>query len=49
MISIKMFNGKWRLIITNEEWEFKDDDAFEKTLLQILRLKNTFGLLQKVS
>ena len=47
MIQIKQFNGKFRLIISNEEWEFKDVKEFKENLNKIIDLKDKFGHIEK--
>ena len=46
MITIKMFNGKWRVVITDEEWEVSDRKKFDSMLKSLLDIKQTFGKLE---
>ena len=47
MLQIKQFNNKFRLIISNEEWEFKDLKEFKENLNKIIDLKDKFGHIEK--
>ena len=48
MITIKQRdNGKYHLIVTNEEWEFKDRKEMEKELNHILDIKDKCGRLKE--
>ena len=46
-LSIKQYNGKWRIAISNEEWEFKDLKEFKENLNKIIDLKDKFGHIEK--
>ena len=43
MITIKMYNKKWRICINEEIMEFEDRQDFESALKIILDLKDTKG------
>lgn len=47
MISQKMFDEKWRLLITEETWEFESLDELKRVLSVILDYKNKYGQLKK--
>ena len=43
MITIKMWGGKWRIIIGDEIWEFDNNEDFGTTLSYLLGMKDDFG------
>ena len=43
VIKIKQHGEKWRMILDNEEWEFKDRKEFEENLKKILDIKEIKG------
>jgi len=45
MITIKQKKDTWRLIVSNEEWEFKSRKELEKVLEELLDLKEGYGQL----
>jgi hypothetical protein len=47
MITIKQYNGRWRLVISGEEWEFKDLLELKVALDDILNLKEAHGRIGK--
>lgn len=48
MITIKSrTNGRFRIIITNEEWEVKNRKELDKMLKSLLDIKETFGKLNE--
>lgn len=42
MIEVKMFNGKWRILV-HEEWQFKEYKEFMDCLGELIEYKNKFG------
>lgn len=46
MISIKMHDGKWRIIITDEEWEFEDIEVLNFILNELIANKDKYGRLK---
>ena len=46
MITIRMYQGKWRLNISDEEWEFEDKIFMEEALKNLLSLKDIYGSLK---
>ena len=47
MITIKMHQGKWRIIIGDEVWEFADKDSFDSVLAHLIEFKDKFGRINK--
>lgn len=47
MIKIKQNDGKWRILVDNEEWEFKDLEEMQKELNNILGIKSKHGIISK--
>jgi hypothetical protein len=47
MITIKMHQGKWRIIIGDEVWEFPDKRSCLDTLEDIAEFKDTFGRIKE--
>jgi len=43
MISIKMFQGEWRLNIDGESWKFKSTKELEIILKQLINFKDNHG------
>jgi len=43
MITIKKYDGNWRLEIIKEEWEYKHLEELQESLNKILKLKEEFG------
>jgi len=46
MIQVLMYQGKWRIRIVDEEWEFEDNKRLEMILSQILSMKSKWGRLK---
>jgi hypothetical protein len=42
-----MFDEKWRLLISDETWEFENLEELKRVLLNILDYKNKYGQLKK--
>lgn len=47
MITIKMYNEKWNIVIENEVWVFKDLKEMKENLDKILTIKDKFGRIKK--
>lgn len=47
MIEIKQQEGKWRIKITNEEWEFQTFEESRKEITKLLDMKNKHGQINK--
>jgi hypothetical protein len=45
MISIRMYDGKWRILI-NEEFEFECLNTLKDELNDLLRLKDIYGRIR---
>ncbi len=43
MIKLTMFEGKWRIKIGDEIWEFSSKDEFIDTIVVLVDLKDTYG------
>lgn len=48
MITIKMHNGKWRIIIGDEIWEFEDMIEMDKILNMLITFKDEYGRIEDV-
>jgi len=46
MIEIKMHEGKWRISIREENWEFDDTKKMLTILEQVTKLKESYGKLK---
>jgi len=46
MIKIIMFEGKWRIIIEDEKFEFETREDLDKILKGLLDIKDKFGRLK---
>lgn len=46
MIKIKMNNGKWRIEVEEEKWEFSQQKPFEDCLKELLKFKALFGQIK---
>jgi len=42
-INTSMYNGKWRIQITNEEWEFPTVKELEEVLGGLITRKDKYG------
>lgn len=47
MITIKMHDGKWRIIITDETWEFDDKIGLMGIINQMVLMKDLYGRVEK--
>lgn len=47
MIQIKTNQGKWRITIQTEEWEFPNQSDFKSTLDMLLSAKEKYGKLRE--
>ena len=47
MIQIFRHNGKWRIRIVDETFEFKDVKSFEQELIKLTKLKEKFEPYKK--
>jgi len=46
MIKIKMYDGKWQIIVGDEVWQFKNDTDFANALEKLLIIKATYGKIK---
>ena len=46
MITIKMYEGKWRIEVDNEGWEVTNNDDLMHILTELIRMKNTWGRIK---
>ena len=47
MITIKMHQGKWRIIIGDEVWEFSNKQSCIDCLEDLMEFKDKFGRINK--
>jgi hypothetical protein len=47
MINLKMYNGKWRMEITNETWEFPTTQELKETLKSLIAQKDSYGHISR--
>jgi len=45
-ITIKQHQGKWRIEIDHEEWEFESREILDKSLKEILDIKQQGGRIK---
>lgn len=46
MIILKMYEGKWRIEIDSEGFEFKDYKSFKETLEKLIKIKEVNGRIK---
>jgi len=46
MISIKMYQDKWQIIIGDEVWQFEGLAELENNLHTLLSMKNEYGRIK---
>jgi len=49
MIKVNMVQGKWRIIIENEEWEFGNSEESKKMINQLLDYKDKYGRIKNAN
>ena len=47
MITIKMHQKKWRILLGNEIWQFENIDQFAEVLEALLIIKEKYGKLER--